>query len=169
MHAVGSALLIALNRARKKKNKKNTRSHTRTVFAPQTRWCENSEHVRLSRLCTLTLQLRITQRIIPVYVCASVCLPACLSLRLSIHPLVPFSVQVGYTWRAPRCCAASGSSAANEGSAEEVCLNGLNCAITLVAMSLLSAHKCCCHLQNYMALKHGVLLADNTPFYCLLL
>lgn len=37
--------------------------------------------------CTLTLKLRITQGIIPVYVCVSVCLPVC----LSIHPFILLS------------------------------------------------------------------------------
>ena len=115
--------------------------------------------------CTLTLKLRITQRIIPVYVCVSVCLPAC----LSIHPfiLLPASVCLfcpqlhmirtsnTYVDSNSLYClfAAFSLSSANDRSAHKVCLNDPYDVITFVTVSLLSVHNCYCQLQNYIAAK----------------
>lgn len=68
----------------------NIFSHTPTDTV-----CANTSGVKIQTLpvslrSTLTLKLRITQRIILVYVCASVCQCACLPVCLfiqSIHPL----------------------------------------------------------------------------------
>ncbi len=119
--------------------------------------------------CTLTVKWRITQRIIPVYVCVSVCLPAC----LSIHPFIFLFVSVSLCYcqlhlintslpptntctdtNSASCLSGAVSvSLVNEWSAHRVCLNGQYCVITPVTMSLLSAHKCYYQLPNYIGVK----------------